>query len=48
MGSTSNSLSDSLGRLGALVSNGGSMHVCHLAAFAVLVFVLLYFAVTRW
>jgi hypothetical protein len=48
MHTTSNSLMDSLGKLGALVSGGGSMHVCHLVAFAVVVFVLLYFAITRF
>ena len=48
MSRTNNSLSDSLSKLGQLVSNGGSMHVCHLVAFAVLIFVLLYFAITRW
>lgn len=48
MAATQGSLSDSLSKLGKLVSNGGSMHVCHLAAFAVLIFVLLYFAITRW
>jgi hypothetical protein len=48
MHSTNNTLMDSLGKLGALVSGGGSMHVCHLVAFAVAIFVLLYFAITRF
>ena len=48
MSSTNNALSDSLGKLSALASSAGSVHVCQLAGFAVVVFVLLYMAVTRW
>ena len=42
MSSTSSALQDSLSRLGVLVSNGGSLHVCHLVVFCVVLFVLLY------
>ncbi len=45
---TNNSLSDSLTKLGSLVTGGGSVHVCHLVGFAVLIFVLLYFAISRF
>ena len=47
MTSTNNSLQGSLQKLGSLVSGGGSLHVCHLVAFCVLVFVLLYWMFLR-
>jgi hypothetical protein len=47
MGDTTNSLQSSLKKLGTLVSNGGSIHMCHLVAFCVVVFVMLYWMFLR-
>ena len=47
MTATNNSLQDSLVKLGSLVTNGGSFHICHLVAFCVVVFVLLYWMFAR-
>ena len=47
MSATNNSLQASLQKLGALVTGGGSLHVCHLVAFCVAVFLLLYWLFLR-
>ena len=47
MADTNSSLQNSLKKLGTLVTNGGSFHMCHLVAFCVLVFVLLYWTFLR-
>lgn len=47
MDTAQNSLSVSINKIGELLTQGGSMHLCHLVAFAVVVFLLLYWVFMR-
>eukprot|EP00929_Paragymnodinium_shiwhaense_P078376 TRINITY_DN40612_c0_g1_i1.p1 TRINITY_DN40612_c0_g1~~TRINITY_DN40612_c0_g1_i1.p1 ORF type:complete len:129 (+),score=16.68 TRINITY_DN40612_c0_g1_i1:190-576(+) len=47
METTNSTLSDSLNKLGTLLQQGGSMHMCHLILFVCVLFFLLYWMFVR-
>ena len=43
LGSTTDLITNTIGKIGVMVSSGGSKHMCYLIAFVVFFFLMLYF-----
>jgi len=47
LGSTTDMITNTIGKIGVMVSSGGSKHMCYLIAFVVFFFFLLYFMMSK-